>query len=484
MRLTLRLSERGAETEQSRVLETGRLTIGRGSDNDWVLSDPDRTLSKQHCRIDASDGAYMLTDLSTNGVFVAGASQPLGRGHSCALEHGDSFTIGPYRIAAEIEGHDYAQGLVMPPQPQEEESFAAAQPTSPISPSIDAPWLSDIPTGGFGPDRRAAPLGWDAPPDPSAFAGTGMRLGRDPLDPRSGAGTDSAMDRFSQEAEHIAASSTVMRLPQAQVVLPVDWNESGSQAPAAEAAPAWPPALPTQPDAEPPAALLPPDWIADEFEHPHEGFAPAAAPAPLAAPQAAEWAPAPAEPAAPVRAAPAWPAPEPAPAWTAPPPEPPPAFAPAPEPPPPPGRPIAMEPDTAGAASPSALIAAFLAGAGLPPATLAGIDGEAAFHEIGQMVRAAVDGVRDILSTRALVKSEFRVDQTVLRRSDNNAMKFAPDAQRCLAAMVGAAPPGFCRARPPCARAWMTSRCTNWPWWRRSIPFSAISASNSIPRRS
>jgi predicted component of type VI protein secretion system len=35
------------------------------------------------------------------------------------------------------------------------------------------------------------------------------------------------------------------------------------------------------------------------------------------------------------------------------------------------------------------------------------------------------------------------VDQTVLRRSDNNAMKFAPDAQKCMAAMVGAAPPGF-----------------------------------------
>ena len=59
------------------------------------------------------------------------------------------------------------------------------------------------------------------------------------------------------------------------------------------------------------------------------------------------------------------------------------------------------------------------------------------------MIRAAVEGVRDIMSTRALVKSEFRVEQTVLKRSDNNAVKFAPDAQRCLAAMVGQPPPGF-----------------------------------------
>jgi type VI secretion system protein len=86
---------------------------------------------------------------------------------------------------------------------------------------------------------------------------------------------------------------------------------------------------------------------------------------------------------------------------------------------------------------------AFLDGAGLAPALLNGSDPAEAMRDIGRMVRAAVEGARDILSTRALLKSEFRVEQTVLRRSDNNAMKFAPDAQRCLAAMVGAAPPGF-----------------------------------------
>ena len=108
-----------------------------------------------------------------------------------------------------------------------------------------------------------------------------------------------------------------------------------------------------------------------------------------------------------------------------------------------------MPPDIVDAAPVSAgeaagqLVAAFLEGAGLPPDALRGADTETSFREIGQMVRAAVEGVRDILATRALVKSEFRVDQTVLRRSDNNAMKFAPDTERCLAAMVGTLPPGF-----------------------------------------
>ncbi len=444
MRLTLRLSERGADTNQTRVLESGRLTIGRGPDNDWVLLDPDRTLSKQHCRIDASEQAYMLTDLSTNGVFMAGSAQPLGRGHCCALEDGDSFAIGPYRVVADIEDDRYGQSMAMP-EP-EEEAYPAPPSVSPIAPAIEAPWLSDIPTGGFGPDRRAAPLGWDAPPDPAAYAASGVLQTRDPLDPRSGAGFGPALDQFSQEAEHIAAPSTVMRVPQAQIVLPADWNEGDApaRAPVMEAAPAWPPALPPEPDEPPLAALLPDDWIADDPEPPHEAFvAPAA---PVAAPPAivpAPVVPAPAAPAiewapAPIAAPP--PVPEPAPPA-------PPAPIVTPREPIVPQQPVGAEPAAApmagGGVSPSALVAAFLQGAGLPAHTLAEAEPEEAFRDIGRMVRAAVDGVRDILSTRALVKSEFRVEQTVLRRSDNNAMKFAPDAQRCLAAMVGAAPPGF-----------------------------------------
>ena len=452
MRLTLRLSERGAEQNQTRVLETGRLTIGRGPDNDWVLLDPDRTLSKHHCRIDASEQAYMLTDLSTNGVFMAGSARPLGRGHSCALEHGDSFAIGPYRMLAEIEGQGYGQAMSNPPA-EEEEVFEAPSTMSPIAPAIAAPWLSDIPTGGFGPDRRAAPMGWDAPPDPAAYAASGTLQARDPLDPRSGGEYPPMADRFSQEAEHIAAPSTVMRVPQAQIVLPADWNEADApaSAPGTESAPAWPPVLPSalheEPDEPPGVALLPPDWIADESKPPRQAFGTpiaAASSSPIALNQAApgvvasplnpaatDWSPV---PAAPVIS------------------QPPPLLNPVPTPivtvrEQAPQQPPASEPhatsNAGGAPSPSALVAAFLQGAGLPANTLADAEPEEAFREIGRMVRAAVDGVREILSTRALVKSEFRVEQTVLRRNDNNAMKFAPDAQRCLAAMVGAAPPGF-----------------------------------------
>ncbi len=473
MKLILRLAD-ATEAGQSRTLETdgskgGTLSIGRGAENLWVLADPDRTLSKHHCRIDASEGGFMLTDLSTNGVFMTGAAQPVGRGHSVALEDGDSFTMGPYRMQAEITGGADAamdlSGGIMP------------QGASPLAPSIEEPWLTGVPGGEFGPGRRAAPQGWDAPPDPATYAASGLfeqpgtggsRLLPD--DPFA-----AAPGLFSQQAEHIPAASTNMRLPEAQVVLPTDWMDSDpmepapAPAPAAAPAPAlaWPPVLPEAPPPPEPAPALPPEWASPVQV---EAVSPAL-PDDWGAVSAVQPAPQALVPVAVVPAEilpPEPPAPAPAPVPAEPPP-PPPLVIMAPAPPPTPllpspqplaahkPRPAALRPvpapvptpapasaaAEAGAPPPDGLLAAFLEGAGLPADTLAGLDTAAAFHEIGQLVRAAVEGVRDIMSTRALVKSEFRVDQTVLRRSENNQVKFAPDTQRCLAAMVGAAPPGF-----------------------------------------
>ncbi len=538
MKLTLRLANQDSDTGQVRSLETGRLSIGRGAENDWVLADPDRTLSKNHCRIDASEAGFLLTDLSTNGVFLAGAPQPVGRGHSVALEDGDVVALGPYRLHAVISGQD-APALALPAGLGLPDGAPAA---SPLTPTIPEPWLADVPGAGFGPGRRAAPQGWDAPPDPATYAATGLfdqhaAPGRLPSD--RFADTPGA---FSGPAEHVPAGVTSMRLPQAQVVLPSDWMEGDDpvapepppapalQAPAAapmaavakpSSAP-WPPPLPEEPPAPvSEASVLPADWVLPEASVPPSAPAvvlpaswqealpesaaalPAdtlpASPAPAAShapsqviapppvlsplfqPVALASAPAPpaAAPAAPAAAAASAAAPAAfvaAPAAFArptpqapsvqPPASPAPATSsairpdpvrtpprdlvpPAPQPPPQAAGPAAEAADAPPAATQAEaggganLVAAFLDGAGLAPDTLAAMEPEAAFREIGQMVRAAVEGVREIMSTRALVKSEFRVDQTVLRRSDNNPVKFAPDTQRCLAAMVGAAPPGF-----------------------------------------
>ncbi len=552
MKLTLRLANQDTDTGQVRTLETGRLTVGRGADNDWVLADPDRTLSKNHCRIDASEGGFLLTDLSTNGVFLAGAPQPVGRGHSVALEDGDVVALGPYRLHAVISGQD-VPALAMPAGLGLPENAAPA--VSPLTPAIPEPWLADVPGAGFGPGRRAAPQGWDAPPDPATYAATGLfEQSRTagglaiPSDPFA-----DSPSLFSGPAEHVPAGATSMRLPQAQVVLPSDWME-GEDPVGPEPAPGpaqsapWPPPLPEEPPAplseasilpadwvlpsepaaaEPPAVALPASWQAAPAElagvasaeavalPPPAAVAPAPAAGPVitppppiassypapaslvspfpvpASPVPASLAPATLAPAALVPAPaltplPAMPAPTDRPAKPVPatppvplapaslprpatPPRPdagqdaprvvaaaaqsvpvqsvpvqaaPVHTAPAATPLPPHDAPPAV-PGAPDAATPSHLVAAFLDGAGLPADSFAAREPAAAFRELGQLVRAAIEGVREIMSTRALVKSEFRVDQTVLRRSDNNPVKFAPDTQRCLAAMVGEAPPGF-----------------------------------------
>ena len=48
-------------------------TIGRSTDNDWILPDPERYLSGKHIRIDFRAGTYVLVDTSSNGTYVNGA---------------------------------------------------------------------------------------------------------------------------------------------------------------------------------------------------------------------------------------------------------------------------------------------------------------------------------------------------------------------------------------------------------------------------
>ena len=59
------------------TMEGASLTIGRGSENDMVLPDPDRTLSKRHCMIENHNGKVVVIDISTNGTFLNYGKVPL-----------------------------------------------------------------------------------------------------------------------------------------------------------------------------------------------------------------------------------------------------------------------------------------------------------------------------------------------------------------------------------------------------------------------
>ena len=78
--------------------------IGRASDNDWVLVDPERFISAHHAEIEHRAGEWWIIDTSTNGTFVNGRSQPLGRGGKHRIANGDRIRLGSLELLSEISG--------------------------------------------------------------------------------------------------------------------------------------------------------------------------------------------------------------------------------------------------------------------------------------------------------------------------------------------------------------------------------------------
>jgi type VI secretion system FHA domain protein len=78
-------------------------SIGRATDNEWILPDPERYLSGKHARIDFRAGAYILVDTSSNGTYVNGAQVPLGKYHDYELKDGDYVRLGEYEFLVSID---------------------------------------------------------------------------------------------------------------------------------------------------------------------------------------------------------------------------------------------------------------------------------------------------------------------------------------------------------------------------------------------
>ena len=131
MPLRLRVISDGnalAPEERLREFAAAGGTIGRHSDNDWVLPDEKRYISSRHAMIEHQSGAYYLVDTSRNGVYVNDADTPVGQGHPQRLFDGDRLRIGAYEIAVDIsesgdeEQHDGMRDSIVRAQlvPEEE----------------------------------------------------------------------------------------------------------------------------------------------------------------------------------------------------------------------------------------------------------------------------------------------------------------------------------------------------------------------------
>jgi len=148
-------------------------TIGRATDNEWILPDPERYLSGKHARVDFRAGTYVLVDTSSNGTYINGAQVPLGKYHDYLLKDGDYVRLGEYELLVSIDkSNDF------PPEESAIVAYDGKTPSSAVSKStandlgadLDLSQLlepSDLLTGDSGVRPRDAygqALGGDEPP--------------------------------------------------------------------------------------------------------------------------------------------------------------------------------------------------------------------------------------------------------------------------------------------------------------------------------
>jgi len=320
-------------TPERREVRGGEFTIGRGQGNEWVIADPERHLSKRHCRLvyGAGAGDWELHDLSSNGTFLNQSPEPVGQGGCQKVRNGDRIKFGPYELEVIIdEDRDRAvsdRGGALPNHQLSDD--AMREPMAPRSerPFNDARW----------PESRSALDVPNSPILPPDF---------DPLAP--------SPEPFAgpTQPDHVPALQGAFR-PSPVAVIPDNW------------------------DVEPPVSSRPqplPEAVrALQTPFPREGA--------VSAPSKQER-----------------------------------------------GPPM----DAAGDAR---LATAFLRGVGLDEAALS--DPEKTLERVGAALRATVSGLRQILMARASIKDEFRIEQTMIRASRNNPLKFSLDDDEALATLMG-----------------------------------------------
>lgn len=111
-------------TESAKTFDEQGGTLGRGDNNTWVLPDPERFLSATHCQISFENGQFFLTDSSTNGTFINGLPQPVGRGNRRALQDGDVFDLGDYGFQVSLTGAGVDSGAGSGPAQEFEPSVS------------------------------------------------------------------------------------------------------------------------------------------------------------------------------------------------------------------------------------------------------------------------------------------------------------------------------------------------------------------------
>lgn len=345
------------------------MTIGRSAENDLMLPDPNKNISKRHCAIEINHGVPVAIDLSTNGTFLNYGKAPIGD-VPAPLNDGDVLTIGSYELLieiAEVKAASDPQGGMVADAPQ------AGALSDILGGSDDGgDFLDDLlgegaPVTGPSSVQRNDDFDEDGLLPPLDDDGDDL-LGPAP-DPQAGLGA--SQDNHSASAEDNFRPSTI-----SHSVIPDEWDPDdllGDE-------PLMPPgeiAIPDDPFAEPLTKEdLAPTPLAEKPSVPKE-----------------------------TAAAPVEPTIQPTPSVT----------------------------DQAGT---DVAARAFLKTAGGEGLNLSEEDLIPTLSRMGHVMRILVKGLREVLMTRTSIKSEFRIQQTVIGSGGNNPLKFSVSPEQALEAMI------------------------------------------------
>lgn len=451
--------------------------IGRNAGCEWSLPDASNTLSSRHATISHNGHGFVVTDTSTNGVYLNSVDTPIGRNQSAPLSNGDTLYISDYIISVALlkDQPQQASPLHMPPPASA--PFLTALPL----PGTVPPMLSPLPTS-IGTMPTPAP-----PRPPADRIGLSMEdlLGPAPLPaatiqpPLIPAANPAPPAQLSPALPLAPAAVAAQPSPPPAAVIPDDFDFSdlmpggGSPAPLPPPAPPAPPAAATLTSLNAPRPMPPvpagpaPAAIPADFAL----MADAATPAPVATP------PEPAGfalPDLPQSAPPAMPTPAPMPLPAAAP-----EAAPAPALDPlamlrhraiaraasidlsrPNGEAAPRSPEPAPAAAPRPAIGAVAMPGGMAADAASdaavfwqalGLDADAIpaasrqdmLAELGRAMRETASGLVAILSARKSLKDEFRIDQTRLAALENNPFKFFRSGDDALRRVIVEGKPGY-----------------------------------------
>jgi len=414
--------------------ESDSFTIGRNHENDWAIPDPQRFLSGVHCRIHKDGDKYLITDTSTNGVFLNGSEDRLSKNEPVDLEAGDRFRIGDYEFEVLIEDDSLAGN----PFTSNEETMIGADP-------FGDPFESDSPAAQSDSLSSSDPFGDDDPfaepePDESETPQDDFMEDIDkPLssladNPLAGHVSIDSLMGFDDDNPDPEEQESAQKLRQRDTPLRESFKPSGFSTPEKTESP---PTSDSDPGGSDSIQSAFPDEFPDNWDETTGMLKIPEHQAPAESDDFGDFpdnwdettglVKVPEKPAPKADKPPAPEVPEPEPVRKSAPPK-------------QKQKPVetAAAPAQAGNAS-----AAFARGAGLELSQISAFEQEVLFEQVGRMLVMFTEGLIQTLGARTHIKSEFRLDQTMIRPAENNPFKFSTSKTRTLLQLLSKNDPAY-----------------------------------------